>query len=234
MNLTFAPNSAESVTGNVTISSSQDSSAVVSVTGAGVQAALTTTPSSVSFGNLPVGTSNSQTIRLSNTGTAVLTITQLSVTGKRVQHRNRVITHFPKSRKLNHLQRCVSAGSGESGCGKRFRGEQCFHFALALSGTGIAATQIVNSGSSSTQVSVTNTGNSNVNISHISLSEAGYSLSGVNSPVTLIPAQGLTFKVIFSPMTTGSVSGTVSVTYVQWLARRFRRARSLRAIRRRC
>ena len=227
MNLTFAPNSAESVTGNVTISSSQGLSAVVSVTGAGVQAALTTTPTSVSFGNVPVGTSNSQTIRLSNTGNAVLTITQLSVTGSGFSTGalSLPISLNPgSSTNINVAYQPGTAGA-VAGSVSVVSNASNSPDAIALSGTGITATQSlnynptsvtfgsVNTGSSSTKnVAVTNAGNSNVNISQISVSGAGYSLSGVNTPVTLTPTQGLTFNVIFSPSTTGSASGAVSVT----------------------
>jgi Abnormal spindle-like microcephaly-assoc'd, ASPM-SPD-2-Hydin len=44
-------------------------------------AALTITPSSATFGNVTVGTSNSQPIQLSNSGGVALTITQISATG---------------------------------------------------------------------------------------------------------------------------------------------------------
>jgi hypothetical protein len=96
---------------------------------------------------------------------------------------------------------------------------------IPLSGGGITATLALsystsslnfgslNTGGSATQhVTVTNTGNSNVTISQISVSGTGYSLSGASTPVTLAPAQSLTFGVNFSPATAGSLGGTVVVT----------------------
>lgn len=96
---------------------------------------------------------------------------------------------------------------------------------IALSGTGVAATEVlsfsattlgfgsVNTGSSSTQnVTVTNKGNANVVISQISESGAGFTLSGAGAPVTITPGQVLTFSVVFMPSTAGAVSGTVTVT----------------------
>ena len=81
LNVAFNPTASETVTGNVTVTSSQGSSVVLPVSGGGVQAALAVTPGSDASGNVTVGTANTQTIQLSNTGTAVLTVTQLSVTG---------------------------------------------------------------------------------------------------------------------------------------------------------
>jgi HYDIN/CFA65/VesB-like, Ig-like domain len=96
---------------------------------------------------------------------------------------------------------------------------------VALTGTGVAATQTltfsttnlgfgnVNTGNSSTQsVTVTNSGNSSVSISKISESGSGFTLTGAGTPVTLSVGQSLTFGVVFSPSAAGSASGTVTVT----------------------
>jgi hypothetical protein len=51
-----------------------------------------------------------------------------------------------------------------------------------------------------------------VQISQISVTGAGYSLTGVSVPATLSPSQALTFSVVFDPTTAGSASGSISVT----------------------
>ena len=81
MNVSFSPTTAENVTGNVTVTSSQGSSAVIAVSGTGVQAALGLNPSSVAFGSVPVGSANSQTVQVSNPGNGVLTISQVNAAG---------------------------------------------------------------------------------------------------------------------------------------------------------
>jgi Abnormal spindle-like microcephaly-assoc'd, ASPM-SPD-2-Hydin len=96
---------------------------------------------------------------------------------------------------------------------------------IALSGTGIAATQSlafsstnlafgsVNVASSSTKsVTVTNTGNSSVTISQIQISGTGFSITGAGVPITLNSGQTLTFSVVFTPTASGTDSGTVNVT----------------------
>ena len=60
-------------------------------------------------------------------------------------------------------------------------------------------------------VTITNTGNSNVAISQINLTGAGYSMTGGSAPVTLSPSQNITLVVQFSPTTTGSLPGSITV-----------------------
>ncbi|HTC64554.1 MAG TPA: immunoglobulin domain-containing protein [Candidatus Saccharimonadales bacterium] len=71
----------------------------------------------------------------------------------------------------------------------------------------------VNIGSNkSLPVTFTNNGNSNVTISNVSLSGAGYSASGVQTGQILTPGQVATMNVTFTPATTGSLPGSVTVT----------------------
>jgi len=71
---------------------------------------------------------------------------------------------------------------------------------------------ITTSSSSAAQsVIITNTGNSNVVISQITLSGAGYTMTGGSAPVTLTPLQTASLSVQFSPTAAGAVSGNVSI-----------------------
>jgi len=227
MSVSFHPTASEQVTGNVTVSTSQGANAVIPVTGNGVQPALTITPSSANFGTVTVGSPSTQTIKLTNSGTGTLTITQVSVTGSGFS-----TSTLPLPISLNSAQSTTfnaqfapaSAGAA-SGSITILSNAPNSPNVIALSGTGVAATELlsfstttlgfgnVNTGSSSTQnVTITNTGNANVIISQITESGSGFSLSGASTPVTLAPSQTLTFGVIFSPSGAGSDGGTVTVT----------------------
>jgi hypothetical protein len=71
----------------------------------------------------------------------------------------------------------------------------------------------VNIGSkSSLPVTFTNNGNSNVTVSNVSLSGAGYTVSGVQTGSILTPGQAATMSVTFAPATAGSLPGSVTVT----------------------
>src|SRR6202790_3690298 len=61
-------------------------------------------------------------------------------------------------------------------------------------------------------VTLTNTGGSSVNISQATVSGAGFQLSGITTPLTLNPAQSMTFTVAFTPQTSGNANGTVTIT----------------------
>jgi fibronectin type 3 domain-containing protein len=59
-------------------------------------------------------------------------------------------------------------------------------------------------------VTITNTGNANVTISQVNVS-AGYSVTGGSTPVTLSPAQNLILTAQFSPTSTGTANGNISI-----------------------
>jgi len=227
LNVAFKPTAAETVSGNVTVTTTQGTNTVVSVSGTGVQAAISLTPSSANFGSVTVGATNSQTIQVTNSGNAVLTVTQANVTGTGFSTTGLTLPlsiNPGLSSTFNAQYQPASAGSA-SGSITIVSNAATSPNVVALTGTGVAASQIlslstnsvsfgnVNTGTNSTQtVTVTNTGNSNVQISQIAASGAGFSLSGAGAPVTLTPSQKLTISVIFSPTVAGSASGSVTIT----------------------
>ena len=227
LNVAFKPTAAETVSGNVTVTTTQGTNTVVSVSGTGVQAAISLTPSSANFGSVTVGATNSQTIQVTNSGNAVLTVTQANVTGTGFSTTGLTLPlsiNPGLSSTFNAQYQPASAGSA-SGSITIVSNAATSPNVVALTGTGVAASQIlslstnsvsfgnVNTGTNSTQtVTVTNTGNSNVQISQIAASGAGFSLSGAGAPVTLTPSQKLTISVIFSPTVTGPASGSVTIT----------------------
>ena len=82
-----------------------------------------------------------------------------------------------------------------------------------LLSTGSLSFPSVNIGSSSSlPVTFTNNGNSNVTISNVSLSGAGYTVSGVQTGLILTPGQVASMSVTFTPATAGSLPGSVTVT----------------------
>jgi hypothetical protein len=69
-------------------------------------------------------------------------------------------------------------------------------------------------GSSKTATeTLTNTGNGKVTVSQVTITGAGFSLSGLNLPIALTSGQSYTFTVQFAPKTSGSVTGKISVVY---------------------
>lgn len=227
MSVSFSPTASESITGNITVSGSYGASAVIPVSGNGVQPGLTITPSSASFGNVTVGSPATQTLQLTNSGTGTLTVTQVSVAGSGFSTGTLLLPitlNSGQSTNFN-VQFAPASAATASGSVTIVSNAPNSPAVIALSGTGVAATQLltfsttnlgfgnVNTGSSSTQsVTVTDSGNASVRISQITESGAGFTLSGAGTPVTLSAGQSLTFGVIFSPNAAGGDTGTVTVT----------------------
>ena len=227
MTVAFKPAAKETVTGNITVTNTQGTSTVVAVSGTGVQAGISLTPSSANLGNVTVGATNSQTIQISNPGNGVLTITQANVTGTgfSVTGLTLPLSINPGLTSTFNAQYHPTTAGSASGSISIVSNAAGSPSVVTLTGTGVTATQVlslsttslsfgsVNTGASSTQtVSVTNTGNANVQISQITVSGSGYTLSGASTPITLIPSQKLTFSVIFNPTVAGTLSGSVTIT----------------------
>jgi len=227
MSVAFSPTGSENISGNITVMSSQGASDVIPVTGNGVQPGLAITPASASFGNVTVGSPSTQTIQLTNSGTGTLSVTQVSVAGTGFSIGTLALPinlSSGQSTSFNVQFSPASAGAA-SGSVTIVSNAPNSPALIALSGTGVSATQVltfsttnlgfgnVNTGSTSTQsITVTNSGNASVSVSSITENGAGFTLSGANTPVTLTAGQSLAFSVIFAPTTAGSDSGSVTVT----------------------
>lgn len=82
LSIVYSPTILGVVAGSISVmSNATNSPAVILATGTGVQPQLTASPASLNFGNVAVGSSGSQTITLSNNGTAAATISQAVVSG---------------------------------------------------------------------------------------------------------------------------------------------------------
>jgi len=224
------PSATGTLSGTLTVQGSNGATpAVVNLSATAVAAApgISLTPSGAIFGSVAMGSTNSQTIQIGNPGTSVLTITQANVTGSGFSTTGLALplSINPGLSSTFNVQYQPLAAGAASGSITIVSNAATSPSLVALSGTGVAATQIlslstntvsfgnVDTGATSTRaVTVTNTGNSNVLISKIAASGAVYSLSGASAPVTLTPSQKLTFDVIFSPTITGAVSGSATIT----------------------
>jgi hypothetical protein len=190
--------------------------------------AIQVNPTSFNFGNAVVGTKLSPVLIVKNTGTATLSITQVTETGSA----SFTVSGFSLPLNVSAGQQTTmtvafqpTAVGATSGNISIVSSAPTSPTTVALAGTGIAATlrlgisptslsfgNVTTGTSSATQnVTITNTGNANVTISQINLSGAGYSMTGGGAPVTIIPSQNLILTVQFSPTTAGAASGTISI-----------------------
>src|SRR5882672_2189475 len=183
-------------------------------------------PASINFANAVVGTTLSQVLIVTNTGTATLSITQVTASGSAF-----AVSGFSLPLNVSAGQRAtinvaflptaVGPVSGNISIASNAIGSP---LAISLSGTGVASTFLlganptslnfanVNVGStSSLSVTLTNNGNSNVTISSVTVAGAGFSATGVTSGTVLTPNQSIALNPVFTPTAAGSVTGSVSV-----------------------
>jgi hypothetical protein len=67
-------------------------------------------------------------------------------------------------------------------------------------------------GSKQTQfATLTNSGGSGLTISQATVTRAGFSITGLNLPLTLNAGKSVTFSVVFAPQTSGSASGSLTI-----------------------
>jgi hypothetical protein len=222
----FSPATGGTTSGSVTVTNDQGVNAIAAVTGTGVQAGISLTPSSVSFGSVVTGNTNSQTVQIKNNGTSNLTISQATATGTgfSVSGLALPLTLTPGQAGNFNVQYAPQAAGNVSGAVSIVSNAPNSPATVALSGTSVAASYTigvspsslnfgsVTDGSSTAQgFTVTNTGNSNVAISGFTATGTGYSIVSGGGAVTLSPNQSTSVSVQFAPTVAGAVSGKVSI-----------------------
>jgi hypothetical protein len=226
----FTPTAEGTAVGSISISTNAPNSpATIGLTGIGTQPLVSATPTTGNLGTVVVGSSNSQSIMLSNTGNATLTISQITVTGA-----GYTVTGLSTATTIAALSSVtfdavftpVTASGTVPGSIVLVTNGLPAQLTIPLTGISIAATTVL--GASPTSLAfgnvnlttstpmtttITNTGNSNVTITGVNTVGAGFSSSGVSNGLTLTPNQTATLTVMFDPTTAGAVSGA-SVTIV--------------------
>jgi len=226
MTVKYSPTASGATAGSVTVTNNDGVNAIAAVTGTGVQAGLSVTPTSASFGSVVDGNTNSQAIQVKNSGTANLTISQATVTGAGFSTTGLALplTLTPGQSGTFNVQYAPQGTGSVSGAVSIVSNAPNSPTNVALSGTGVAATYTISvnptslsfgsvtDGSSAAQgFTVTNTGNSNVAISGMKLTGTGYLILSGAGAVTLSPNQSTSVSVQFAPTTAGTANGSVSI-----------------------
>jgi uncharacterized protein (DUF58 family) len=223
----FAPTTSGTTTGSLTVTNSDGVNAIASITGTGVQAGLTVTPSSVSFGSVVAGSTNSQTVQVKNSGTGTLTISQATVSGAGFSLTGMALPmNLAPGQSGNFNVQYAPQGTGSvTGAVSILSNAPNSPTVLALSATGTTATVTISvspgslsfgsltTGSVTTQpLTITNTGNANVSISSVSATTGGaFSIASGAGAVTVSPKQSTSVSVQFAPTSAGSKVGSVTI-----------------------
>jgi HYDIN/CFA65/VesB family protein len=189
-------------------------------------AVLEVTPSTISFGSAVVNQPNSQSVKLSNTGTAPVTLTGVVASGAGL-----AVTGFSGSTMLNPstsitlgVQLTPKTSGNLSGSVSILSQIAALDMTLPVTADVAAADLAIKvgpasinfgalaSGKTATQsVTLSNAGNTELTVSKISLSGSAFSLSGGGAPMQLSSGQSTTVNVEFDPKSAGSYSGALTV-----------------------
>src|SRR5207249_8958934 len=83
---------------------------------------------------------------------------------------------------------------------------------LTVNPTSISFGDVLVGNSQTQSATLTNSNGANLTISQVWVSGSEFQLSGLGLPLSLAPGQSATFNVTFTPTTSGSVVGAISVT----------------------
>jgi len=227
--VTFVPTATLTRTGTLVISdNAPGGSQTVNLTGTGLAPAVTLSPTSLTFPTQLVDSTNAtQYVTLSNTGTAPLTITQISITGTNASAFSQTntcgttvvaggactISVTFQANAINTLTATLNVADNAPGSPQT----------VTLSGTGTAiqlsATSLsfgtvkVGSKSTAQKVTVTNMYESSVTITGISVT--GTNAADFKDTTTCKSSLGVgkscTISVVFGPKAKGARSGTLSI-----------------------
>lgn len=227
--LTFSPTVAGSVTGNLAITSNDPVNPTLNValSGTGTSTAtgqLSASPSSVTFGTVATGSSSNQQIVVTNTGTAAVTISSVSAlgTGFSVTGVTAPATVNPSQSVTLTATFAPTTAGATSGSVTIVSNAGNSTLSIPLSGTGaqpglsVSPTtynfgSVVDGQTKSETFTITNTGTVSLTVAELSVTGAGYSVSGLVTPATISAGGTATFSVLFAPTTAGSLAGSVSI-----------------------
>ena len=223
----FAPQSAGSASGTLALTNNGSSSTLsVALSGTAVAAgSLSASPTSFSFGSLQVGTNQTQTETLKNTGGDSLTISQATVGGAGFNYTGLSLPltlAANQSTTFGVVFAPTVAGASSGKVSLSVSGSSTT-VDIALSGTGVAPATLTATPASLTFTNITvgqnqgqtetvkNVGGENATISQATVAGTGFSISGISAPVTLTPGQSASFTVTFAPQSAGSFPGSVAI-----------------------
>jgi hypothetical protein len=208
------------------------SSLPISGTGAVVSAGNTTTPgqlavspTSLNLGSVKVGTSQTQSATIGNTGGSSVNISQVAATGTGFtvgglgapatlgpgQSASFSVTFSPQSAgpASGNLSIVSDASNGTLAVPLTASGAALG--VLSTSDPSLSFGSVAVGNSTTQSETLTNSGGSSVTITQANATGSGFHVTGLSLPMTLSPGQSFTFGAAFAPTSGGSASGSISV-----------------------
>lgn len=187
---------------------------------------LTVTPASASFGDVGMGTKQTQTVVLTSDGTGPVTIHSVksSGTGFGVDGVTAPMVLNPGANIAMTISFTPATAQSATGTIVILSDATESSISIPLSGHGTTATRtlipsvtqlsfgdVMVGGNNSATVTLTNQGNAAVTIRSVTGTGEGFSVSGIAGGTVVNPGQSTSFNVTFAPTTLGLSSGQVVV-----------------------
>jgi len=224
-NVTYTPQSSGTVTGSVTILSNGSSLTIpLAGTGGATAGSLSAAAPSLRFGSVQVGSSQTLSETLTNSGGSSVTISQAAATGAyAVSGLGLPATLAAGQSTSFSVKFTPTTGGSASGNLSITSNASNPTMAVPLSGTGVTPGSLtvavpsltfgsVQVGSSQTlSETLTNSGGSSLTVTQANVTGTGFSVKGLTLPLTLTAGQSFTFGAVFAPTSAGSASGNIAV-----------------------
>jgi hypothetical protein len=223
----FSPQSTGAITGAITVTSDASNSPLtVSLTGAGSAPVLAISPVAVNFGSVSVGQNGSQSIKLTNTGTSVITISAASSLGagfgmNGLTAGQTIAAGANVSFNATFTPTGTGSVTGSISITSNAPGSPA---SIALTGTGaqavgsanptsVAFGSVVMGTNHSQSITLKNTGNTTLTFSQVNVTGGpAFTITGLSTATTIAAGASMSFNAIFTPSSTTAVSGSIALT----------------------
>ena len=225
--ITCAPQSAGSLTGSLSIASdaSNNNVAVPLTATAVATSALTMNPSSVSFGSVPSGSSQSLPVTLTNNGGSSVTATQAAFSGSGYstsglnlpltlqagQSAAFNIVFAPQSAGTDNFTLSIASNASNPSLTVSVSGTATATAALTATSAALSFGKVTVGTTQTLPETLNNSGGAAITITQVAAG-AGYTVSGLNLPLTLNAGQSTSFSVAFTPQSAGSSTVNLAIT----------------------
>jgi hypothetical protein len=185
---------------------------------------LSASPSSLTFGNIQVGSSQTQYEILTNSGESMVTISQANLSGTAFRFTGLSLPlSLDKGQSVTFSVDFSPSAEGTASGGITVDSNASnSNLTIPLSGTGISAGQLTPSatdlnfgsvtvGTSKTLTVTLTAEGSSVTLSSVNTTSSEFHLDGISLPTTIDPGQSTSLNLIFTPRTSGAASGNISI-----------------------
>jgi Abnormal spindle-like microcephaly-assoc'd, ASPM-SPD-2-Hydin len=225
--VTFAPTSGGAANGNIAIASTAPNPSLnIVLSGSGVTpGSFAVNPSSINFGSVQVGNTQSHAEILTNSGGSALNISQATLTGPGFTMSGlNVPTTLNPGQSLTFTLVFTPTANGNANGNLTLSADGAVQsLAISLTGSGTSPGQLavspgslsfgnVTVGASLNKTGTLTSSGASVTVSSAVSSNPEFTLTGLSLPATVAAGQSVTFSVRFAPQASGASSGSISFT----------------------